>query len=110
MKLSKRKRRIIIKLAEESLSKNHNDESLNRNLRSIITRMKDSIIDTDSVKGKIIMMYNVKIYFRKPHIPCQEIIEIEAESPEDAFKIALNECGNLPYFKSRTEIKEVDYV
>lgn len=50
MKLSKRKRRIIIKLSEIELNKIHIDKSLKQNLRSIITKMKDSIIDTDENK------------------------------------------------------------
>ena len=47
MKISKRKRRIIIKLAEDELNKEHSDKALKQNLRSIIAKMKDSIADTE---------------------------------------------------------------
>ena len=53
-------------------------------------------------------MYNVTIFFKKPHIPCEMIKGIQATSKHEAFRIALKECGNLPYFKSRTVIKEVN--
>lgn len=48
VKLSARKKKIIIKLAQTELDKNHSDKSLKRNLRSIITRMQDSLTDINA--------------------------------------------------------------
>lgn len=48
MKISKCNRNIIIKLAENELDKKHKSKESNRKLRSIISKMKDSLADTKS--------------------------------------------------------------
>lgn len=55
-------------------------------------------------------MYDVTIFFKKPHIPCETITGIQATCKEHAFAIALKDCGNLPYFKSKTVVTEVNDV
>lgn len=51
MKINKRKRRLIIQLAESELHKNHSDKALNKSLRSIITKMNESLLDAEANKG-----------------------------------------------------------
>jgi len=52
MKLSVRKRKIIIELCQEALDKQHKDKTLNQNLRSIQRNMRASINSTNITNHK----------------------------------------------------------